>query len=133
MADGGQFAGLEEAPGETILFKGRSFKAVRGMGSVGAMLLGSSARYGQAHVTREQDLVPEGVEGMVPFKGRLDTFVYQLVGGLRAGMGYLGATDLAALHEKARFVRVSPAGLKESHPHDITITKESGNYQMGQP
>ena len=126
---GGLFAGLEEAPGETILYKGRTFKAVRGMGSVGAMILGSKARYGQSDVTDADKLVPEGVEGMVPYKGRLADFVYQLVGGLRAGMGYLGARNLEELREKARFVRISPAGLRESHPHDITITKESSNYR----
>ncbi len=126
---GGLFAGLEEAPGETILYKGRTFKAVRGMGSVGAMVLGSKARYGQADVTDAEKLVPEGVEGMVPYKGKLADFVYQLVGGLKAGMGYLGARNLEELREKARFVRISNAGLRESHPHDITITKESSNYR----
>ncbi len=126
---GGLFAGLEEAPGETILYKGRTFKAVRGMGSVGAMILGSKARYGQADVTDAEKLVPEGVEGMVPYKGKLADFVYQLVGGLKAGMGYLGAGNLEELRRKARFVRISNAGLRESHPHDITITKESSNYR----
>ncbi len=126
---GGLFAGLEEAPGETILYKGRTFKAVRGMGSVGAMILGSKARYGQADVSEAEKLVPEGVEGMVPYKGRLADFVYQLVGGLKAGMGYLGARNLEELRRKARFVRISNAGLRESHPHDITITKESSNYR----
>ncbi len=126
---GGLFAGLEEAPGETILYKGRTFKAVRGMGSVGAMILGSKARYGQADVADAEKLVPEGVEGMVPYKGKLAEFVYQLVGGLKAGMGYLGARNLRELREKARFVRISNAGLRESHPHDITITKESSNYR----
>ena len=126
---GGLFAGLEEAPGETILYKGRTFKAVRGMGSVGAMILGSKARYGQADVSEAEKLVPEGVEGMVPYKGKLADFVYQLVGGLKAGMGYLGARNLEELRRKARFVRISNAGLRESHPHDITITKESSNYR----
>ena len=126
---GGLFAGLEEAPGETILYKGRTFKAVRGMGSVGAMILGSKARYGQADVSEAEKLVPEGVEGMVPYKGKLADFVYQLVGGLKAGMGYLGARNLEELRRKARFVRISNAGLRESHPHDITITMESSNYR----
>ncbi len=127
---GGLFAGLEEAPGETILYKGRTFKAVRGMGSVGAMLMGSSARYGQQGITDPEKLVPEGVEGMVPYKGKLASYVYQLVGGLRAGMGYVGASNLEELREKAVFIRVTHAGLKESHPHDVMITKEASNYRV---
>ena len=125
---GSLFAGVEESPGETILYKGRTFKAVRGMGSLGAMVEGGKERYRQGDVTERDKLVPEGIEGMVPFKGKLSTFVYQLVGGVRAGMGYCGARDIPELWEKARFVRVSSAGQKESHPHDVTITKESPNY-----
>jgi IMP dehydrogenase len=125
---GSLFAGLEESPGETILYKGRSFKAVRGMGSLGAMKEGSKERYRQGHVTELDKLVPEGIEGMVPYRGRLSSFVYQLVGGIRSGMGYCGAVDLPALWEKAQFLQVSPAGLREGHPHDVKITKESSNY-----
>lgn len=125
---GSLFAGVEESPGETILYKGRTFKAVRGMGSLGAMVEGGKERYRQGDVTERDKLVPEGIEGMVPFKGKLSTFVYQLVGGIRAGMGYCGAANIAQLWEQAQFVRVSPAGQKESHPHDVTITKESPNY-----
>ncbi len=125
---GSMFAGLEESPGETILYKGRSFKAVRGMGSLGAMKHGSKERYRQGHVTEMDKLVPEGIEGMVPYRGQLSKFVYQLVGGIRSGMGYCGAKTISELAEKANFVRVSPAGLRENHPHDVTITKESSNY-----
>jgi IMP dehydrogenase len=125
---GSLLAGLTESPGEQILYKGRSFKAVRGMGSLGAMVQGSKERYLQGHVKESDKLVPEGIEGMVPFKGDLHTFVFQLVGGLRAGMGYCGAVNLSELWKRARFLRVSPAGMRESHPHDVTITKESPNY-----
>ncbi len=125
---GSLFAGLKESPGEQILYKGRSFKAVRGMGSLGAMVEGGKERYRQGHVDEADKLVPEGIEGMVPYKGRLSPFVYQLVGGVRAGMGYVGARTLGELWERARFMRVSPAGMRESHPHDVTITKESPNY-----
>jgi len=125
---GSLFAGLEESPGDVILYKGRSFKAVRGMGSLGAMQAGSKERYRQGDVLEADKLVPEGVEGMVPFKGRLSPFVHQLTGGVRAGMGYCGAATIPDLWEKARFIRITPAGMKESHPHDVTITKESPNY-----
>jgi IMP dehydrogenase len=125
---GSLFAGVEESPGETILYKGRTFKSVRGMGSLGAMVDGGKERYRQGDVEDKKKLVPEGIEGMVPYKGRLSDFVYQLVGGLRAGMGYVGAPDIALLWQRARFVRVTPAGQLESHPHDVTITKESPNY-----
>ncbi|MBK9384305.1 MAG: IMP dehydrogenase [Planctomycetes bacterium] len=128
---GGLLAGLDESPGETFLFQGRSFKAVRGMGSLGAMVQGSKDRYGQGSVVEKEKLVPEGVEGMVPYRGRLSPFVHQLVGGLRAGMGYVGAANLAQLREKATFQRITAAGVKESHPHDIQITKESSNYPAG--
>ena len=125
---GSLLAGVEESPGETILYKGRTFKAVRGMGSLGAMVEGGKERYRQGDVTDRHKLVPEGIEGMVPFKGKLSRFVYQLVGGIRAGMGYCGSRTIPELWDKARFVRVSPAGQKESHPHDVTITKEAPNY-----
>ncbi|MCB9884814.1 MAG: IMP dehydrogenase [Planctomycetes bacterium] len=125
---GSLLAGLEESPGETILYRGRSFKAVRGMGSLGAMEQGSADRYAQGEVKERMKFVPEGVEGMVPYKGPVADFVYQFVGGLRSGMGYCGARSLAELSDKARFLRVTAAGLRESHPHDIQITKEAPNY-----
>ncbi len=125
---GSLFAGLEESPGETFLYKGRSFKSVRGMGSVGAMLEGSKERYRQGDVTETDKLVPEGIEGMTPYKGMLSAFTYQMCGGVRAGMGYSGAATLADLWERARFIRITSAGVRESHPHDVTITKESSNY-----
>ncbi len=125
---GSLFAGVEESPGETILYKGRTFKAVRGMGSLGAMLDGGKERYRQGDVEEKQKLVPEGIEGMVPYKGRLSDFVYQLVGGIRAAMGYVGARNVDELWERARFLRVTAASQAESHPHDVTITKESPNY-----
>lgn len=128
---GSLFAGLEESPGEVILYKGRSFKSVRGMGSIGAMQQGGKERYRQGHVTEADKLVPEGIEGMVPYKGKLSTFAYQMVGGVRAGMGYCGAATIPLLWERARFVRITAAGVKESHPHDVTITKESPNYFHG--
>ncbi len=127
---GSLFAGVDESPGETILYKGRSFKAVRGMGSLGAMMKGSKERYGQAAVESVEKLVPEGIEGMVPYKGKLGSFVYQLVGGIRAGMGYCGAATIPSLWERARFVRVTSAGVREGHPHDVTITKEAPNYHQ---
>ena len=125
---GSLFAGVDESPGETILYKGRTFKAVRGMGSLGAMVEGSKERYRQGAVKDKQKLVPEGIEGMVPTKGRLSPFVYQLVGGVRAGMGYCGSRTIPELWRDARFVRVTAAGQRESHPHDVQITKESPNY-----
>ncbi len=127
---GALFAGLDESPGERILYKGRSYKTVRGMGSLGAMVEGSKDRYAQSDVAESDKLVPEGVEGLVPYKGQLAPFVYQIVGGLRSGMGYLGVGSVADLARHARFVRVSSAGLRESHPHDIEITKEAPNYQV---
>jgi IMP dehydrogenase len=126
---GGLFAGLAESPGEVIYYKGRSFKLCRGMGSLGAMVKGSSDRYSQRR-SRPDKLVPEGVEGRVPYKGPLADFVYQLVGGLRAGMGYCGATSIHELRENGRFIRVSSASVAEGHPHDITITKEAPNYTL---
>ncbi|HBU00607.1 MAG TPA: IMP dehydrogenase [Thermotoga naphthophila] len=122
---GSIFAGTEEAPGETILYQGRKYKAYRGMGSLGAMRSGSADRYGQEG---ENKFVPEGIEGMVPYKGTVKDVVHQLVGGLRSGMGYVGARTIKELQEKAVFVKITPAGVKESHPHDIIITKESPNY-----
>ncbi|MBZ2186479.1 MAG: IMP dehydrogenase [Bryobacter sp.] len=124
---GSLFAGTNESPGETILYQGRTFKSYRGMGSQGAMLAGSSDRYGQEGAGK---LVPEGIEGRVPSKGPLSELVFQLVGGLRAGMGYCGAGSIAELQEKATFLRVSPAGLRESHVHDVIITKEAPNYRL---
>ena len=124
---GSLFAGVTESPGEVVLFEGRAFKAYRGMGSLGAMQQGSADRYGQAEVDAPK-LVPEGIEGRVPFKGPLEETVWQLMGGLRAGMGYVGAEDLLALRDKARFVQITAAGLKESHVHDVVITKEAPNY-----
>jgi len=127
---GSLFAGLEEAPGETVTWKGRRFKEYRGMGSLGAMVKGSADRYGQKASTDRGKLVPEGIEGRVPFRGPLSDMVYQLVGGLRAGMGYCGAENVPSLQEKAEFCRISTAGVTESHPHDVVITKESPNYGM---
>jgi IMP dehydrogenase len=130
---GSLFAGTAESPGEAIIYKGRSYKAYRGMGSEGAMVQGSKDRYGQSSITERTKLVPEGVEGMVPFKGALSDFVYQLVGGLRAGMGYCGCRNVDDLRKQTRFLRVSNASLRESHPHDIVITKESPNYSAESP
>lgn len=127
---GSLFAGTDEAPGERILYQGRAYKTYRGMGSMGAMVLGSKDRYGQASVQDENKLVPEGIEGQVPYRGSLSENIYQLLGGIRSGMGYIGSKDLKELREKARFVKISPAGLKESHPHDVIITKEAPNYRM---
>lgn len=125
---GGLFAGLAESPGITILYKGRTFKAYRGMGSLGAMVKGSSERYRQGGDQLPGKLVPEGVEGRVPFKGPLSEYVYQLVGGLRAGMGYCGTRTIEELRTEARFIRVTSASVRESHPHDIAITQEAPNY-----
>ena len=127
---GSLFAGSEEAPGETILFQGRQYKIYRGMGSIDAMKDGSADRYGQGEVIEAGKLVPEGIVGRVPYRGPLYESIYQLVGGLQAGMGYVGAADLRELREKARFVRITAAGLRESHVHDVIITKEAPNYRM---
>ncbi len=126
---GSLFAGTEEAPGETVLYQGRTFKEYRGMGSIGAMRAGSRDRYFQDEFD-ERKLVPEGIEGRVPYKGPLSGLVEQLVGGLRSGMGYAGCADLESLRRDSRFVRISPAGLRESHVHDVIITKEAPNYQL---
>jgi IMP dehydrogenase len=130
---GSLFAGLKESPGQLVIFKGRQFKEYRGMGSLGAMVKGSAERYGQSSKTEVSKLVPEGVEGRVPYRGMLGDFVYQLVGGLRAGMGYCGTPSIQDLMEKGRFVRVSSASMGESHPHDIQITKEAPNYSGHMP
>ncbi|MBI4800126.1 MAG: IMP dehydrogenase [Desulfarculus sp.] len=127
---GSLFAGTEESPGETILYQGRRYKVYRGMGSIDAMRAGSGDRYGQCAEDPAQKLVPEGIVGRVPFRGPLQESIYQLVGGLQAGMGYVGAADLEELRQKARFVRITAAGLRESHVHDVTITKEAPNYRM---
>ncbi|MCW5723558.1 MAG: IMP dehydrogenase [Maricaulaceae bacterium] len=129
---GSLLAGTEEAPGETFLYKGRSYKAYRGMGSVGAMARGSADRYFQKDVTDAMKLVPEGVEGQIPFKGPAGPILHQMVGGLRAAMGYTGAASLAEFRQKARFVRITGAGLRESHVHDVTITREAPNYPTPQ-
>ena len=125
---GSLFAGLKESPGQLVIYKGRQFKEYRGMGSLGAMVKGSADRYGQKGVSEKNKLVPEGVEGRVPYRGTLSDFVYQLVGGLRAGMGYCGSLNIEQLRESGRFVRASSASVSESHPHDIQITKEAPNY-----
>ena len=128
---GSLLAGLEESPGDIILYEGRRYKMYRGMGSQGAMTGQGSDRYASAQSNTDRNkLVPEGIEGQVPYKGKLDDVIFQLMGGLRAGMGYVGAADLPELREKARFVRITNAGLRESHPHSVTITKEAPNYQV---
>ncbi len=127
---GGILAGVEESPGETVLFQGRSYKVYRGMGSLGAMSAGSKDRYFQAHEQEEKKLVPEGIEGRVPYKGPLSDTIYQLVGGLRSGMGYCGCASIKELHERGEFIRITNAGLRESHVHDVVITKEAPNYRM---
>jgi IMP dehydrogenase len=127
---GSLFAGLDESPGELVIHQGRRYKTYRGMGSMGAMIQGSADRYGQGGVRDRGKLVPEGVEGRVPYRGPLGDFVYQLVGGLRAGMGYCGTKSIDELRHNARFCRITAASMAESHPHDITITKESPNYTV---
>ena len=125
---GGLFAGVEESPGDTVLYEGRRYKNYRGMGSLGAMQAGSKDRYFQDAEDDLKKLVPEGIEGRVPYKGTLGEVIYQMVGGLRAAMGYCGCKDVPALQERAQFVRITSSGLRESHPHDVTITSESPNY-----
>jgi IMP dehydrogenase len=127
---GSLFAGTDETPGETFLYQGRTYKGYRGMGSLGAMSQGSSDRYFQSQTSATSKLVPEGIEGKVPYRGPLANVIYQLLGGLRSGMGYVGAGTIAELQEKAKFVRISSAGLRESHVHDVIITKEAPNYRM---
>ncbi|MEJ2133750.1 MAG: IMP dehydrogenase [Desulfofustis sp.] len=127
---GSLFAGTDETPGETFLYQGRTYKGYRGMGSLGAMAEGSSDRYFQAETNNASKLVPEGIEGKVPYRGPLANVIYQLLGGLRSGMGYVGAATIEELQQKAQFVRISAAGLRESHVHDVIITKEAPNYRM---
>ena len=128
---GSLLAGTEESPGEVFLYQGRSFKSYRGMGSVGAMVAGSATRYFQGDVQEQQKLVPEGVEGQVPYRGPATPILYQLAGGLRSAMGYVGAATIPEFQKRARFVRITNAGLRESHVHDVTITRESPNYPTG--
>lgn len=127
---GSLFAGTDEAPGEMVLYQGRAYKIYRGMGSLGAMSMGSKDRYGQASVEDLGKLVPEGIEGQVPYRGSLSSNIFQLVGGLRSGMGYVGARDLEELYKKSEFITISNASLKESHPHDVFVTKEAPNYRL---
>jgi IMP dehydrogenase len=127
---GSLFAGVDESPGEKVLYEGRSFKLYRGMGSIEAMKAGSKDRYFQDAEDDIQKLVPEGIEGRVPYKGPLGDTVYQMVGGLRAAMGYTGSRTIAQLKSGGRFVRMTDAGLRESHPHDVVITKEAPNYHV---
>ena len=125
---GSLLAGTDETPGEVFLYQGRSYKTYRGMGSVGAMARGSADRYFQQDIKDALKLVPEGVEGQVPYKGATSTVLHQLAGGLRAAMGYVGAETIEDFHNKATFVKITSAGLRESHVHDVTITRESPNY-----
>jgi IMP dehydrogenase len=129
---GSLFAGTDEAPGETVLYQGRSYKTYRGMGSLGAMsqATGSKDRYFQSEIDEVGKLVPEGIEGRVPYRGSLSFNIHQLLGGLRAAMGYCGAATLDKLVETARFVRITGSGLVENHPHDVDITKEAPNYRI---
>ena len=127
---GSMLAGVEESPGETIIYNGRKFKSYRGMGSIEAMQAGSKDRYFQSEKTDSSKFVPEGIVARVPYKGTLPETVYQLIGGLRSGMGYCGAADIEALHD-AKFVRITSAAVVENHPHDVTITKEAPNYTRG--
>jgi len=126
---GSLLAGTDETPGDTFLYQGRTYKVYRGMGSLGAMSQGSADRYFQSEVSATSKLVPEGIEGKVPYRGPIAEVLYQLIGGLRSGMGYVGADSITALQQKAKFVRISPAGLRESHVHDVIITKEAPNYR----
>ncbi|MFN3454551.1 MAG: IMP dehydrogenase [Pseudobdellovibrio sp.] len=127
---GNLLAGAEESPGETVLYQGRAYKVYRGMGSIGAMAKGSKDRYGQMDTHEEDKLVPEGIEGKVPYKGTASAIIHQLIGGLKSGMGYLGAKNIEELQQKAQFVQITASGLKESHVHDVSITKEAPNYRL---
>jgi IMP dehydrogenase len=127
---GSLFAGTDEAPGEMVLYQGRAYKIYRGMGSLGAMEKGSKDRYGQSAVEEVSKLVPEGIEGQVPYRGSLATNLFHLVGGVRSGMGYVGASNIKLLKERAKFIKITSASLKESHPHDVIITKEAPNYRQ---
>ena len=126
---GGMFAGTEEAPGEVVLFQGRSYKSYRGMGSLGAMADGSADRYFQDSSSNNDKYVPEGIEGRVPYKGSVLAIIYQLVGGLRASMGYCGCASIEEMRTKPSFVQITAAGIRESHVHDVQITKEAPNYR----
>ncbi len=128
---GSLLAGTKESPGELVIYQGRSYKAYRGMGSVEAMKQGSSDRYYQKDTDADEELVPEGIVGRIPYRGTIRENIVQMIGGLKAGMGYLGAATVEELHEKAKFIRISSAGLKESHVHDVVITKEAPNYRVG--
>ena len=129
---GGLFAGTEESPGETVLYQGRSYKVYRGMGSLEAMKAGSKDRYylEEDDIESNMKLVPEGIVGRVPFRGTLSASIEQLIGGLKAGMGYMGCRTIEELREKAKFIKITPAGLRESHVHDVIITKEAPNYRL---
>ena len=127
---GNLFAGADESPGEIVLYQGRSYKVYRGMGSLEAMKEGSRDRYFQDEIESETKLVPEGIEGRVPYRGALSYCIQQLIGGLKAGMGYLGATNILELKQKAKFIRITSSGLRESHVHDVIITKEAPNYRL---
>jgi IMP dehydrogenase len=127
---GSLLAGTDEAPGEVFLYQGRSYKSYRGMGSIGAMARGSADRYFQQEITDSLKLVPEGIEGRVAYKGPVSAVVHQLVGGLRAGMGYTGSATIDELQQNARFRRITGAGLRESHVHDVAITREAPNYRQ---
>ena len=127
---GGLFAGTDESPGESIFYQGRSYKVYRGMGSLEAMRKGSKDRYYQTEEEEDDKMVPEGIVGRVPYRGTLSSNILQLVGGLKAGMGYVGSRTLSELREKARFMKISAAGMRESHVHDVIITKEAPNYRL---
>jgi IMP dehydrogenase len=127
---GSMLAGTQESPGEIVIYQGRSYKAYRGMGSVEAMKKGSSDRYYQKDTGENEELVPEGIVGRIPYRGTIRENIVQMIGGLKAGMGYLGAATIEELHEKAKFVRITAAGLRESHVHDVSITKEAPNYRV---
>ena len=127
---GSLFAGTDEAPGEIVLYQGRSYKTYRGMGSIGAMREGSSDRYFQDATEEIEKLVPEGIEGRVPYKGSMVAIVHQMAGGLRAAMGYTGCSDIEQMRSRPQFVRITNAGVRESHVHDVTITKEAPNYRI---
>jgi IMP dehydrogenase len=127
---GSIFAGTEEAPGEVELYQGRSYKSYRGMGSIGAMQKGSKDRYFQDSENNSDKLVPEGIEGRVPYKGSVTNVIHQLMGGLKASMGYVGVGTIKTMHKKAAFVHITNAGIKESHVHDVQITKEAPNYRV---
>lgn len=127
---GSLLAGVEESPGETILYQGRTYKMYRGMGSISAMKCGSKDRYFQSNVKNDKKFVPEGIEGKVPYRGALDSSIYQMVGGIKAGMGYVGASTIVELQKRAKFVKISSSGLRESHVHDVIITKEAPNYRI---